>query len=92
MKKIRNLLIISIMFIFAACAPTVATKSITVITHPDGTETTSVTKSLSQRVDYPIVPSTTEVLNTFSKTKQTGTKLQKPKSAKFGHSDDDWTN
>ena len=47
--------------------PTIATKSITEITHPDGTKTISVTRSLAQHTQVPETSSTAEVVGTFDK-------------------------
>ena len=65
MRKIKLLLILGLVFILTACAPTIATKSITETTHPDGSKTVSVTKSLSQHIEIMKTSSTKEVENTF---------------------------
>ncbi|WP_213182964.1 hypothetical protein [Desulfosarcina cetonica] len=65
MKKITGALIIGFAICFIGCAPTIATKSITETTHPDGSKTISVTKSLSQHISVMETSSTAEVKNTF---------------------------
>jgi len=65
MKRARFLLIIGFCFVLTSCAPTLATKSITETTHPDGTKTVSVTKSLTQHVNIMETSSTKEVKETF---------------------------
>jgi len=65
MKKVKILLVFVLLFTVVACAPTIATKSITEITGPDGKKTVSVTKSLSQHIEIMQTSSTGEVVNTF---------------------------
>ena len=65
MKKSKVSLIVVVIFILMSCAPTIATKSITETTHPDGSKTVSVTKSLSQQFSLMETSSTKEVKETF---------------------------
>jgi hypothetical protein len=67
MAKVKLFLSLCIVFMLMSCAPTVVTKSITETTHPDGSKTTSVTKTLSQSISTPETKSTEEVKRTFDK-------------------------
>lgn len=61
----KNLILLFILLACAACAPTVALKSVKEITHPDGTKTIEVTKALSQHISVMETKSTKEVRKKF---------------------------
>jgi hypothetical protein len=65
MTKVKLFLALCTVVMFTACHPTIAIKSITETTHPDGTKTISVTKSLQQQLNIPETKSTEEVEHTF---------------------------
>jgi hypothetical protein len=67
MKTIRIILAATATALLAGCAPTVATKTVTVTTYPDGKKETVERKELKQAFVTPQTTSTYDVISSCGK-------------------------
>ena len=67
MKAIRIILAVTATSLFAGCAPTIATRTVTVTTFPNGSKETIERKELMQRFITPQIASTDDVINSCAK-------------------------
>jgi ABC-type glycerol-3-phosphate transport system substrate-binding protein len=67
MKTIRIILAVTATALLAGCAPTIATKTITVTTFANGTKETKECKELTQRFTTPQTASTDDVISSCGK-------------------------